>query len=225
MFDASWRDSEKLRAAMIALARFHAATVDFATPLTRSVSPGIKQRLEILDQSIQALPALDSALRRSSRPEEFNKVASDILRGFRAGYGSIRVDLSLSKSVETHLQPVIRDVHADHILYRGNQVSGIIDFGAMNTDTTAVDISRLLGSLAGDDAQARHTALAAYQQVVPLDARQLDLIRTFDRSTVLLSGMNWLRWILLEDRQFDDFARVLTRLHVTTGRLPHLIKE
>lgn len=45
----------------------------------------------------------------------------------------------------------------------------------------------------------------------------------FDASTVLLSGMNWLQWIYVEDRRFSQRAAVLSRLDVTIDRLEGLV--
>ena len=214
---------EKLNAAMIALAQFHEATADFL-PASAGPSPVAGQRLNVLDQAVRELPAFDSALAQLPPTEELGAAAREILTGFRSLHAKLRPDLVRAAGIETPLQPAIRDVHADHILFSENQVTGIIDFGALNTDSTAVDVARLLGSLAGDDAQARIIGLTAYQTVAPLTPQQLELIRTLDRASVLLSGMNWLRWILLEGRRFDDFCRVLSRIRVTQSRLRHLIR-
>jgi hypothetical protein len=48
------------------------------------------------------------------------------------------------------------------------------------------------------------------------------LVGVLDQSAVLLSGLNWLKWLLLERRQFECRQRVLQRLDVIIGRLPAL---
>ena len=64
--------------------------------------------------------------------------------------------------------------------------------------------------------------LAALATVRPLSPDEHRAVRVFDRSTVLLSGMNWLRWIALDGRTFDDRPRVLERLDENLSRMERL---
>jgi Ser/Thr protein kinase RdoA (MazF antagonist) len=61
--------------------------------------------------------------------------------------------------------------------------------------------------------------LAAYASVRPLAPHERELIPVFDRSTVALAGMNWLRWIFLEQRTFSDMRAVNARLETVAARL------
>ena len=63
------------------------------------------------------------------------------------------------------LQPCIRDVWHDHILFLGDSVSGIVDYGAMAVDTVAGDIARLLGSLVGNHVADWEEGIDAYHQL------------------------------------------------------------
>ncbi len=60
-------------------------------------------------------------------------------------------------------------------------------------DHIAADISRLLGSLVGDDVAARTAGLEAYQAIRELTDDEAWLIEAYDRSSILLAGVNWLR--------------------------------
>ena len=84
------------------------------------------------------------------------------------------------------------------------------------------DVARLLGSLVGDEPDGWRDGLSAYQTVRTLSESELQLVEAFDRSTVLLAGMNWLRWIYVEGRQFADRNKVLIRLDRILQRLGHL---
>ena len=64
------------------------------------------------------------------------------------------------------------------------------------------------------------TGIAAYEQVEPLSRAEQTLVGVLDQSAVLLSGMNWLKWLLLERRQFEGRERVLQRLDAIIARLP-----
>jgi homoserine kinase type II len=120
------------------------------------------------------------------------------------------------------LQPCIRDVWHDHVLFTGEQVSGLIDFGAMRVDNIACDIARLVGSFVADDVPKWSAAVAAYSSIRPLSDSERELVAAFDQSTVLLGGLNWVRWIYVEGRSFPDRRRVAERLSALLGRLRHL---
>ena len=116
-------------------------------------------------------------------------------------------------------QPCIRDIWHDHVLYVGEEVSGFVDFGALRMDHVAADISRLVGSLVGDDPHRRAAALAAYAATSPLTDADHQLIEAYDRSSTLLSAINWLQWVAVEGRRFENRAGVLSRLDQLLARL------
>ncbi len=96
---------------------------------------------------------------------------------------------------------------------------GIIDFGSMRSENVAADVARLLGSLAGDQADDWRAGLAAYESVRRLSDDERSLVTAFDRSTVLLGGLQWLEWIYLEGRQFAQPDAVLLRVDELLSRL------
>ena len=75
------------------------------------------------------------------------------------------------------LQPCLCDVWHDHVLFDGDRVTGLIDYGAMKIDHPAVDLARLLGSLAEDDLAGWTIGLAAYREVRPLSGGEEELAR------------------------------------------------
>ena len=117
------------------------------------------------------------------------------------------------------LQPAIRDIHHDHVLFTGDEVTGIIDFGAMRIDTPLTDIARLVGSLVADDGEARNFALDAYSQIRPLSGSDRRLIDLLDASNVVLGALNWLRWLYIERRQFENMPAVMRRMDAIIARL------
>ena len=74
--------------------------------------------------------------------------------------------------------------------------TGIIDFGAMDIDTPATDVARLLGSLVGDDETGWRTGLSAYSENRPLSADGTRAAKALDASSAILAGCNWIRWIV-----------------------------
>ena len=54
--------------------------------------------------------------------------------------------------------------------------------------------------------------LAAYEEVRPLSAAERSQLPAFLHSGLVVGGMNWLRWLCVEGRQFSDPAQVLARM-------------
>jgi len=98
-------------------------------------------------------------------------------------------------------------------------VTGLIDFGALRIDTPLADIARLVGSLAGDDQAARQFALESYDSLRPLSRQDRELIDLLDRANVVLSGLNWLRWLYLERRDMGPLPPIVRQLDDIVARL------
>jgi Ser/Thr protein kinase RdoA (MazF antagonist) len=123
------------------------------------------------------------------------------------------------------IQPCIRDIHREHVLFENDTVTGIIDFGSMKPDCVACDIARLLGSMALDDKSLWHEGLEAYENVRPLSQIELSQIEAYDQTAVLLSGINWLQWAFVDNRKFENHQAVLQRFEVITQRLANLTRS
>jgi Ser/Thr protein kinase RdoA (MazF antagonist) len=219
----------KLQAAMATLAQFHVATANFVAeiPLAASrPSPAISRRLDQLQKlSRGSINELSQSLRPGILPELL-----PLARQFLTMLPTV-VPLAIARlqplaTLPFPMQPCLRDIWHDHVLFTGNTVSGLVDFGAMQIETPAGDVARLLGSLAADDRENRNIGLAAYAAIRPLSPAELQAITAFDTSGILLSGANWLRWIHLEDRTFDNHEQVIQRFRKIlerTNRLPTIL--
>ncbi|MEX0978639.1 MAG: phosphotransferase [Pirellulales bacterium] len=214
---------QKLHNAMAALAQFHEAAGSFPLPETGpSGSPGIADRTLRLQAIISGrLAQLGEAIVSDKWPELAPR-AVRIVRLAKTTSRQVLLTLESVSQLDVALQPCIRDVWHAHVLFMGDEVNGIVDFGSMRPDNVAADVARLLGSLAGDDPQAWKRGLDAYHSVRPLSEDELSLVEAFDRSTVLLGGLQWLEWIYLEGRRFDNRAGVLVRVDELLGRLERL---
>jgi homoserine kinase type II len=216
----------RLAAAMTALAEFHQAAASFPLPDRGPVaSHGIVERLNRLhewttarrDQVRTCLGTIDwPALVERSR---------FILDLYPFAVTKVEATLAEAVRVEAPRQPCIRDIWHDHVLFEGDELSGLIDFGAMRPDSVATDVARLVGSLVGDDATAWQFALEAYERIRPLTLSEALLVTAFDRANVLLSGMSWLDWIYLERRAFADRSAIESRLDENLARLERLVER
>lgn len=213
----------RLEAALVALARFHqhAATHSEHRPVIAE-SPGVQKRLAQLVTLVET--DCDKIRLGKSRSDwrAMNDRADRLLDLFDQCWQGVQTRLSAAARERVAIQPCVRDIWHDHVLFTGDEVTGIVDFGAMRHETVAGDVARLLGSLVRDDPQGWHDGIAAYQAVRPLSVSETDLIRVFDQSNVLMSGMNWLKWIYVDGRRFEDGERILARLDETLARLQHL---
>jgi homoserine kinase type II len=215
----------KLQAAMGALALFHQALADFPSAgrsPNQQPSPGIAARLQLLREWSPGKCA--GVLQRVGENQNWPQVkplAVKLLKQFEKMAPRVEHTLMAATALATRLQPAIRDIWSDHVLFTGQAVTGIVDFGGLNIESPAADVARLLGSLAQDDAQSWRAGLHAYEEVRSLSETEHHLIRAFDESTVVLSGLNWLQWIYLDGRQFENPDRVVDRLNATLIQMRH----
>jgi len=117
------------------------------------------------------------------------------------------------------LHPCLCDIWHDHVLFEGDTVSGMIDYGSTRIDHPAADLARLLGSLIGDDAAAWSTGLDAYVSIRPLSLEEQTLARALDRTGVIMGAVNWLIWLYRDGRRFEDRQLVADRLAGLVRRL------
>lgn len=211
---------ERLRAALTALAQFHRAAASFTLPRAGDqASPGInarRQRLAMLRRG--GIERLRAAIRPAPWPELHGR-AKQLIDCFCRGVDAVGQRLDAAAGLRVPLQPCIRDVWSEHVLFTGVAVTGIVDFGAMRPENVAADVSRLLGSMAGGDQRGWEMGLAAYQAVRPLSPAEATLVEAFDHSGLLMAGIQWLEWIYVDDRQFEDRAVILARIDRLLRRL------
>jgi Ser/Thr protein kinase RdoA (MazF antagonist) len=214
---------KKLRAAMTTLAQFHRAAATFPLPDSpRSTSPGMSERLERMRALSDGGKArIKRDIRHGDWPELTSR-ASQLCDLFEVGASKVKQLLEAATCLQVELQPCIRDIWHDHVFFKDSHVSAIIDFGAMRPENVAADVARLLGSMVHDDVVGWHVGLSAYQSVRSLSEEESLLVAAFDRSTVLMSGLQWLEWIYCDGRIFEDRDAVTGRLDEITDRLLHL---
>lgn len=111
------------------------------------------------------------------------------------------------------------DVWHDHILYEGNEVTAIIDFGAVKLDCVAIDLARLLGSLIPDEPERMKRALAVWSAQMQVPQIVVDLVPVLDQVGKIVGLTNWLRWLYLDDRPVSDPGQVLRRMDALLRRV------
>lgn len=216
----------RLEAALEALARFHQAAATFpSSPPRQGHSPAICSRSERLARWLAGdLERLRQYVQPGIWPEALPR-ARRILELAPILAPGVAAALTRAENVEVPLQVSIGDIWHDHVLFEGDRVSGLIDFGAMRVDSVAGDLARLLGSIAGDAPELWKAGLEIYESIRPLSDSERSVLASFDQSTVLLGALNWLEWIYRERRVFGDSGAVLSRLDGLIVRQEHLCRK
>jgi Ser/Thr protein kinase RdoA (MazF antagonist) len=207
----------RLEAACTALARLHNAWLEL--PSMVGPCPAISRRLEIARQWM--------ALIQSGWSPAFGAVAGDPVHPW-----AVRAWSLLRGRVETvhgalvpwtarllPLQPCLCDIWHDHVLFAGDAVTGLIDYGGVKIDHVAVDLARLLGSLVGDDTQQRSIGLRAYARIRPLSWEEEALIGVLDETGTILGMATWLKWLYRDGKAFEDRTAVARRLSKLVERV------
>ena len=205
------RPSDKrLEAAVIALAHVH----EVWSPSSRQVAccPAIARRIDCLRE-------WRSLIASGWRPR-FGSETDDPVT-----WWAKRAWLLLNKQVQSLAnllspwtrgsficQPCLCDIWHDHVLFQDQVVTGIIDFGGLKEDHVATDLARLLGSLVGDDQEARRKGFDAYSRIRKLSEEEESLAQVLDVSGTILGLANWLIWLFRDGRQFHDHRAVAERI-------------
>jgi Ser/Thr protein kinase RdoA (MazF antagonist) len=207
---------ERLANACTALAELHRA---WAGPPRAGPCPAVLRRLERIAEW-QAL--LSSGWRpdfESYAAAPWHRWTQRAWQVLQARIPELPAKLAAWRDVSLPLQPCLCDIWHDHVLYRGDEVTGLIDYGSVKTDHVAVDLARLLGSLVGDDESMRVVGLEAYGGVVRLAPFVPQLVGVLDETGTVLGVANWLVWLYHDDRTFSDAEAVSERLATLVERI------
>jgi Ser/Thr protein kinase RdoA (MazF antagonist) len=207
----------RLEAACVALAHLHNAWA--RAGVRRGTCPAVLRRL---DGCRAWSSLLASGWRPTFAPLPPNSVHGWAERVWELLPGRIeQVPRRLAPwlSRELSLQPCLCDIWHDHVLFEGQDVTGIVDYGSVKGDHVAVDLARLLGSLVPEDRGAYEAGLAAYVRCRPLTEEEKALVTVLDETGTWLAAVTWLKWLYLEGRQYEDMGTVAARLAGLVRRL------
>lgn len=207
----------RLEAACAALARLH--RVWRRTPTSARGYPAVQRRLSLLEEWRNLLGCGWNPLAVAAASDPLRPIAERVWRMLPAAIDRVPQRLQRWFLDQPHVQPCLCDIWHDHLLFEGERLAGLIDYGAMKIDHVAVDLARMLGSLVGDDAAGWRAGLQAYRRIAPLAAEEEELAHALDETGVVVGVANWLRWLYHEKRPFPDRAAVARRLTELVKRL------
>jgi Ser/Thr protein kinase RdoA (MazF antagonist) len=224
----------RLRSALRALAQFHEAAASYPgdsqfSPSCVGRPPGLTSRCQQLDELLAVGLVRLTTFPVPARYIEVAPRRAQLLPLVQELAPALQASLVRACQLRTPVQVVLRDVWSAHVLFgetppTSDAVTGIVDFDALRIDSVATDLARLLGSYAQNDAAAWQQGLAAYEEVRPLSAAERQLVAAYDQTAVLLTGVTWLQWVLVEKKTFPLHV-VLARLDATLSRLEHLSRQ
>lgn len=181
---------------MRSLARLHLATgrASSVQKPDRFAPAGLLKRCSSYGDGYWASAALGSQIARipaTLRPtaESFREIAAKV------GPAIMR-DAEAACRLTVPAVVCVRDLWHDHLLFTGHRLTGLIDLHSADRDCVASDLTRLLGSLHPFSPGRWMEAISIYEQVRPLVSEERLLLRHYERTSVLLSGIYWLtRWV------------------------------
>jgi homoserine kinase type II len=206
--------SGEVASACVAVARIHAM---WAGEAQRGPCPGVANRLRILGETEPLLrvgpgalapvdPLLDPLLRRAV--EVLARVAPLVARA-----------LEPWARHTCALHPCVRDLRGEHVLFDGEKVSGIIDYGAAAFDHAAVDLARLLGDYAAGDEALFAVGFGAYRGARPGFDAPDEFVRVLARAGVICSALGWLVRLVTNREPVSEPVAIGARLAQLLGRI------
>ncbi len=209
----------QVRAGFALLAAFHQTLARHATS---GPSPNLQARCGELEGLLGAgFDRLAAVLDRAGEDPLVAPVREWLERAARRAPALVP-ELRHASAAEVTLQPCLRDVRPEHLLFLKERVGGLVDFGAMGIDTVAADLARLSSEWLAEDRALGAEALASYAAIRPLDSVETALIGAFERSAALLGGGHWVRWHFVDGRRFEDATAVARGLAHGLERLARL---
>lgn len=190
----------KLKSAMIGLARVHQSWK--RTQGKSPVSPAIERRTRILAQAIQDAKDWGCYLVDSRLTLTEQQLVRETQAQVAGLGGPLQAALFRASETPCETQFVLRDVHSEHLLFQEDQLQGIIDLGACARDEPATDLARLIGSLEPHRLATQNLAVEIYEREMGCPVPR-ERVAVLDVVSTLLSAVQWLRWLVVEGREFN----------------------
>jgi homoserine kinase type II len=214
----------RLEAACSALAQLHLVWRNISGSVRGY--PAIQRRLSfIADEWLPLVRSGWNPLAIAAQSDPLRPLVERALRVMPSAIEKVPHRLQRWRGGCPRLQPCLCDLWHDHLLFEGERLTGLIDYGAVKIDHVAVDLSRMLGSLVADDAAAWQAGLHAYRKIAPLTEEEEELAHALDETGIVLGAANWLRWLYAQRRPFADRSCVARRLAELVERLESIASK
>lgn len=207
---------DRLRSALAAVQEFHQATGGGARVTGHSETAA--QRALQIERLAQRWPELSARLKSSVNSEDYelivkaNHHVEHLLPQARS--------FVLADGGRPHqLQPVIRDLWHDHLLFTDEKLTGLVDYGAMQMDRVECDWARCLGSLRMQGFIPWQDARDVMNALPGLPHLDWALINWLHLTGTILGWLNWCQWLFLEGQQFAQSEKARARMEALVCQL------
>ena len=212
-------DDSKLNAAIDFLARFHQAAARFFFNFEPSENVGMaSQRLDSFQTIASAATQSDWSV--IDLPRERLRLFVEKGRGVA---NQLKDSLKVFRTQQLPIHPVIRDIRSEHLFYENDRLVAVIDFGAMRTDSVACDLARLLGDCCQGRAQCLEAGLDHYHAIRPLSQIERNLASLLYQTSIVVGLINWIDWLMVQQRQFDNPDRVRLRINSLLNQFESIV--
>lgn len=193
----------EVETACVAVARLHRAW-----PVERvGPCPGVLNRLRIFEDFRARFGS--SLPDRSRIPGAFLPLTERARSLVTAIIPQVEQALRLWESVSLPLQPCVRDLRAEHVLFSQGNVTGIVDYGAMAVDHPAVDLARFLGEILADES-GMTAGLGAYEREGNTDL-PAGFVQLLAKSGLVGSAIGWLVRIFTQPQENSEVQAITAR--------------
>ncbi len=208
----------RLDSACEALAKLHRAWEPFTAPAESC--PAVRRRLRVLtDWHVLVSSGWRPDLSSAPHLDHLQPLVERAWRGLPRWLQEVSCCLESWIDFRCPVQPCLCDPWHDNLLFEGDCLTGLVDYGTVKNDQVAVDVARMLGSLIGDDLEGWERGLRAYRQVREFTANEEKLAYMLDRTGTILGVVNWLRLLCYEGRPYEDLSAVARRLDDLLNRI------
>lgn len=187
----------RLRSALTGLARVHHVWEESAR---EGVSPTLRDRLERL-RAWQARLADEPLVASGFQCPVEQHLCHQTYSLLQQWLPRLIAETQAIVEHPVRLHFVQRDLWSAHVLFQGEELSGMIDFGAARFDEPWTDVVRLLGTCEPASVEPRRAGVQFYREA---RLRLGDVLHTswtwvrfqlLDRIATLLSAAQWMEWL------------------------------
>jgi hypothetical protein len=169
------------------------------------------------------LAAIEAATDRL--PFDLREPARSYLSRLPAKEREIGASLSSLPGSSPGLCLCLRDAHRNNIAYRSEVAREFFDWDALRFDRRVGDFARLSASFGLEADEAENLIVSLLDPESPIErwtAWESAALRPILATQVWLPPLNWLKWLLVEERSFEDplaaFSRLRETLHLAILR-------